>query len=312
MGTSTWSNDFYVARETERKAKGTPTFHHDAVMKSTPTANRQVHAALDPKGKTRESRDSKQHPESLAVAVMFDVTGSMGGIPVQIQKELPRLMSYLVEHKFSSDPQVLFGAIGDAVSDRGPIQIGQFESGIEMDEDMGRLWLEGGGGGSKEESYELGLYFFARHTSIDCHEKRSKKGYLFIIGDEKPYPTVDRQRVANLFGDTLQENVKTEDIVKEAQEKYHVFFILPSGANHGRDKEVISRWQGLLGDNFLTLDTPAAIVETIAIAVATKEGNLTVGDALAQVKQAGASDAVLRSVAATFNTTVATQGVVRL
>ena len=38
------------------------------------------------------------------------------------------------------------------------------------------------------ESYELAMYFMARHTALDCHEKRGKRGYLFIIGDEMAYP----------------------------------------------------------------------------------------------------------------------------
>ena len=65
-------------------------------------------------------------------------------------------------------------------------------------EDLGKLFLEGGGGGQLTESYELAMYFMARHTSIDCHEKRGKRGYLFIIGDEMPYPKVKRREVAQL------------------------------------------------------------------------------------------------------------------
>lgn len=42
------------------------------------------------------------------------------------------------------------------------------------------------------ESYELAMYFMARHTSIDCYEKRGKRGYLFMIGDELAYPKVKR------------------------------------------------------------------------------------------------------------------------
>jgi hypothetical protein len=34
--------------------------------------------------------------------------------------------------------------IGDATCDRAPLQIGQFESGIEINQDLAKLWLEGG------------------------------------------------------------------------------------------------------------------------------------------------------------------------
>ena len=59
----------------------------------------------------------------------------------------------------------MFGAIGDATCDRAPLQVGQFESDNRMDDDLGRILLEGGGGGQKTESYELAMYFMARHTA---------------------------------------------------------------------------------------------------------------------------------------------------
>ena len=45
---------------------------------------RTVHPALNPYGVgVRESRDSAEHPASLAIAVLFDATGSMGAVPPQ-------------------------------------------------------------------------------------------------------------------------------------------------------------------------------------------------------------------------------------
>ena len=105
-------------------------------------------------------------------------------------------MGLLLRKGYLAHPQILIGGIGDATCDRAPLQVGQFESGIEIDEDLAKLWLEGGGGGQQTESYELAMYFMARHTSIDCLEKRGQRGYLFLIGDEMPYPKVKRKEVA--------------------------------------------------------------------------------------------------------------------
>lgn len=104
---------------------------------------------MAPLGVTRESRDSAEHPNSLAIGVMFDVTGSMGSVPRTLQTKLGRLMRLLVEKGYVAHPQVLFGAIGDADSDRVPLQVGQFESGApgDQDDDLGKIYLEGGGGG---------------------------------------------------------------------------------------------------------------------------------------------------------------------
>ena len=184
MGSGRWSTDVYYAAARMRATSGTSAFAY-----SDGGATR-VHPALDPLGVTaRESRDSDEHPRSLAIAVLFDVTGSMRGAG-RLQQKLPRLLGLLLRKGYTTDPQIMFGAIGDATCDRAPLQIGQFESDNRMDDDLGRIVLEGGGGGQKTESYELAMYFMARHTAIDCYDKRGRRGYLFIIGDEMAYPQV--------------------------------------------------------------------------------------------------------------------------
>ena len=65
----------------------------------------------------RESRDSDIHPESHAVAVLFDVTGSMQKVPRILQENLPRLMGLLIRKGYLEHPHILIGAIGDATCD---------------------------------------------------------------------------------------------------------------------------------------------------------------------------------------------------
>jgi hypothetical protein len=298
MGGSRWSDDFYNDREDDRRAKGTSAFVYDRSLRADPSAKRVAHPKMSPLKVTRESRDSATHPESVAIGVVFDVTGSMGGIPVQLQKKLPQLMGLLLRKGYVKDPQILFGAVGDYFADRVPLQIGQFESGIEMDDDLGRLYLEGGGGGTYEESYDLALYFFARHTSIDCFDRRGKKGYLFLIGDEKPYPKTTKEEIAAVVGDDLQEGVGIEAIVREARERYHVFFVIPSGASHGGDPVLKERWSKLLGpQNVIMLDDPDAVCEAIGVAIGLCEGTADVDSVEDDLVSAGAGAALARSVA---------------
>ena len=188
MGSGRWSTDVYDAAARFRAASGASAFAY------SDGGATQVHPALDPRGVMRESRDSAEHPESLAIAVLFDVTGSMRGVPRALQAKLPQLLGLLLRKGYVEHPQIMFGAIGDATCDRAPLQVGQFESDNRMDDDLGRILLEGGGGGQKTESYELAMYFMARHTAIDCFDKRGRRGYLFIIGDEMAYPRVKRGR----------------------------------------------------------------------------------------------------------------------
>jgi len=123
MGGSSYSDDHYTSRVVDRAARGVPTFAHTASVKSgaTPFA---AHKNLDPKGVTREARDSAAHPQSVPIGVLFDVTGSMGGVPITLQKKIPNLMSLLLRKNYIQDPQILFGAIGDYFSDKVPLQVG--------------------------------------------------------------------------------------------------------------------------------------------------------------------------------------------
>jgi len=114
----------------------------------------QCHALMNPKGvRLRESRDSADHPQSIGIAFALDVTGSMGEIPrIMATQQLPIFMKILMDCKLP-DPQLLFVAVGDAFSDRAPLQVGQFESTAElMDQWLTWSFLEGGGGGSGQDS----------------------------------------------------------------------------------------------------------------------------------------------------------------
>ncbi len=61
-----------------------------------------VHPTLNPYGVgVRESRDSTEHPASLAIAVLFDATGSMGAVPRKLQAKLPQLLGLLLRKGYA-------------------------------------------------------------------------------------------------------------------------------------------------------------------------------------------------------------------
>jgi hypothetical protein len=285
MGSGRWSTDVYDAAAQYRAATGASAFAH------SDSGATSVHPSLDPHGVTvRESRDSSEHPRSLAIAVLFDVTGSMRDVPRRLQRKLPQLLGLLMRKGYADDPQVMFGAIGDATCDRAPLHVGQFESDNRMDDDLSRILLEGGGGGQKTESYELAMYFMARHTATDCYAKRGKRGYLFLIGDEMAYPRVKRGEVAAVTGDGLQADIPLNDIVAELTRAWDTYYILPEGASYAGDREVLSFWRGLLGQNVIELADLSAVTETIALTVGLGEDAISLGDGLADLDDVG-SDA---------------------
>ena len=284
MGSGRWSTDVYDAAARFRSANGASAFAY------SDSGAARAHPALDPHGVTvRESRDSAEHPESLAIAVLFDVTGSMRTVPRALQAKLPQLLGLLLRKNYARQPQIMFGAIGDATCDRAPLQVGQFESDNRMDDDLGRILLEGGGGGQKTESYELALYFMARHTAIDCHEKRGKRGYLFIIGDEMAYPRVKKTEVHRIIGDGLQASVPLDALMAEVTAKWDTFYILPAGASYAGDSQVLDFWRGLFGQNVIELADLDAVCETIALTVGLGEDAITLDDGLADLSDVGSA-----------------------
>jgi hypothetical protein len=237
----------------------------------------ECHPLMNPKGvRARESRDSADHPRSLAVAFALDVTGSMGDIPDLLARaELPNFMKVLLACKVP-DPQLLFLAVGDATSDRAPLQVGQFESSAElMDQWLTWSFLERGGGGSGEESYELALYFLALHTEMDCWVKRRRRGYLFLTGDERPYPILSRHVVEAVVGDRLDEDLKVEEVLAELQNTFVPFFVVPDAERRHRQR-CERAWRDLLGDHVLCMDQPADVCFVTAGAILLSEG--LVGD----------------------------------
>ena len=292
MGSGRWSADVYETAERLRGGK--------SAFGYSDSGARTTHPLLDPfdVGK-RESRDSDEHPGSLAIAVLFDVTGSMGSVPRALQKRLPRLLGLLKEGGYAADPQLLFGAIGDATCDRAPLQAGQFESDNRMDGDLERILLEGGGGGQKTESYELAMYFMARHTVTDCFEKRGRRGYLFIIGDEMPYAAVKPREVSAWIGDDLPQAVPLRNLVAQLTRRWDTYYILPGGASYAGDRQVLRTWRELLGQNVIELADLDAVCETIALTVGLGEEAINLAEGLADLDDVGseAGPAVRRALA---------------
>ncbi|MET8152676.1 hypothetical protein ACIBSW_29890 [Actinoplanes sp. NPDC049668] len=282
MGSGRWSTDVYSAAAGYRAASGTSAFAY------SDSGAREAHPELDPKNvAARESRDSDEHPMSTPIAVLFDVTGSMGNVPRVLQTKLPQLLGLLTRKGYATDPHILFGAIGDATCDRVPLQIGQFESDNRMDEDLARIVLEGGGGGQKRESYELAMYFMARHTSLDSLTRRGRRGYLFIIGDEMPYAQVKPKEVRRFIGDRLGEPIAIEAIIDELRRSFDIYYIIPTAAGWGGDKEILGHWRGLLGQQVIELDDLDAVCETIALTVGLGEESIDLDGGLADLVEVG-------------------------
>lgn len=298
MGYGNFSSSAYDAAAAARRINGQSDFGYSDATLRRPRDQWKVHDLLNPFGVTwREACDSAEHPLSTPIAVFFDVTGSMGRIPKVLQTKLALLLGLLTRNGYVPDPQILFGAIGDATCDTVPLQASQFESDNRLDDALRNIILEGGGGGQMRETYELALYFMEQHTRHDRLDQRGRKGYLFLIGDEMAYPTVRREHVKQLIGDDLEDDIPTKTIVERASKLYDIFFLyVNSGTYLGYEDEIFKSWQKLLGERAIKLNDPDAVAETVAGIIGLCEGTASTITLSRDLVDLGTSTAVVNTV----------------
>jgi hypothetical protein len=271
MGSGNWDSSVYTAASVSRRAAGVADFDYTNKVRSGKVSS--VHDSLDPltmkkfdsySFPLRESRDSDEHPDSVPIAMFFDVTGSMGEIPMVLQKKLSRLMDVVIDKAGLPDPQILVGAVGDSTCDRYPFQVGQFESSNVFDEQLRNIIIEQGGGGQVMESYALAYRFAADHTATDAFEKRGKKGYFFTMGDEMPWPTVTAADVSSIFGVEGAADESVESLIARASERWEIFHLFSLDGSYAHDTRVHDRWRKLLGERFIKVEDSALVCEVIA------------------------------------------------
>lgn len=239
---------------------------------------RMIHSDLDPKKiNIRESRDSIDNNNSNAIIIGLDVTGSMSMVLNAIIKNLNTLVTEIHSRKPVTDPHIMFMGIGDVrVGDRAPLQCTQFEADIRIAEQLKNIYLEEGGGGNHFESYALAWYFAAMHTSIDCFEKRNKKGYLFTIGDEAPTPdlTASELRTVLNIPEIGKDKLTMYELYDMACRQYNVFHIMiEEGSYYRRSGDKVRKeWTQLIGENAIPLSDHNKLSEVIVSTIQLNEG----------------------------------------
>lgn len=273
MGHSTYSHENYTAYR--KSIAHTPV---NTLFKQNQV--REVSKAMNPFGiGVRECRDSAAHPNTTGCIVLLDNTGSMGDIPVNMVKNyLGTLMSTLIARDLP-DVQVLFGTINDHIASNYPLQVGQFESGdVELTKWLTESWLQGGGGGGNHESYLMGWLFAARHTALDCFEKRGKRGILFTVGDERSHTSVDARTLADVMGYKQADGMTDKELLEEARKMYNVFHIHVNEGSYPDDATTLDYWEKLMDGPAIVLRDQRLIAETIATAIGAVEAKASLDE----------------------------------
>jgi len=263
MGCGTWSSSSWDSYKTSRGI-------HD-YSKVTDIYASHLNPEMNPFGiKVRESCDSEEHPNSNAIILGLDVTGSMGHLAEEIaKKSLNKLITEIYDNNSLVDPQIMIAAIGDTYYDDAPLQVSQFESDIRIAESLSKIYFEGGGGGNDGESYLALYYFAARHTSIDCMNKRNKKGVLYTIGDEPCLDVLPSHHIAKFFNDIVETDVHFDDIFNEVSKSYDVYHIVANGA-WGRSS--LDSWRKKIGERAMFVEDTSKIPQIIETTLELKMG----------------------------------------
>jgi hypothetical protein len=173
-----------------------------------------------------------ESPNPLIVAV--DVTGSMANWPFEIFDRLPLLYNTLSQYR--EDLEVCFAAIGDAGCDRWPLQVTAFASGYDLEQLLGSLYGEGGGGDAPE-SYGLFAHWVNTHVEVpNVHEAP----FLILFGDAPMHPMVPKQQITSYLGGRGNGNVDAIKAWKQVCQTWNVWFLRrPTGR---RGDQVDRQW----------------------------------------------------------------------
>jgi len=270
MGSGRWDSREWAATRTLYTTAAKPTVDHIYT-------SRHLDATLDPRKITlRESRDSADNPDSTALIVGLDVTGSMGRVlDAMARTGLGTLVGSIYDRRPITDPHIAIMGIGDFECDDAPLQVTQFEAANQpLTTQMEKIWLEKGGGGNCHESYAAAWLFAATRTATDCFEKRGKRGYLFTVGDEEPTP--------KLYGAQLRQKMGTEDngdltgdhLLAMAQATYNVFHVIVEEGDYAyrRPDRTREAWAKTIGQNLIMLADHTKLAEVIVSAIQVAEG----------------------------------------
>lgn len=201
--------------------------------------------------------------------IVTDVTGSMGEWPATIFSKLPYLDLEGKEY-LGKELEICFAAVGDMFSDSYPLQVQNFAKSTDLKTKLESLIIEKGGGGTKQESYDLAALYFLKNCKTP---NAIRKPILIFIGDEGFYNFVDPAGGAEWARADMSERLSLETLFEQLCEKFSVYCVLkPYGSSsatainelNDTNKGIAEQWESLLGaDRIAVLPEAGRVVDVI-------------------------------------------------
>lgn len=197
-----------------------------------------------------------QSKAKTPIIIMLDVTGSNINFARVVYDKLPMFYGQIEQKGYLEDFDISFCAVGDAYHDNYPLQIGDFAKGIELDSWLEKIVLEGGGGFFGEESYELAAYYLLKNTKFE----NGAEPIIFFIGDEKPYPTVNRSQAEEFEIEFFQRVEPFGELRKKVHD--NVFLLLNKACGKYFEQDIIDCWKKLLApEHVIKINEEKAIID---------------------------------------------------
>lgn len=268
MGGGGYFYDRDVTSTSRRTASGFSDVAQEALSRS------RVDKAILP---NRKVKCTAKNP----IVYAFDVTGSMGQLPKIIYDKMPMIAGQIKQNKYMEDPEMSLAAVGDIFSDKASIQVCNFSKLRSLDEWLGRLWLEGGGGPGSKESYEMTAYFYANM----CEMPNAENPIFLFTADEGFYENLVSSDLEAHFGGKRQDT-DAYAVFKNLRKNFkdNVFLI------HRRysaldDAWIVKQWKRALGDaNVVLLSEDLAIADITLGVVALASRSRTLDEYVEDMK----------------------------
>jgi hypothetical protein len=212
------------AAAAEARASGPRTYE----KKSQP--NEKI---IDP---SKHIKSESANPLIIAV----DVTGSMANWPFEIFDRLPLLYNTLSQYR--PDLEICFAAIGDAIVDRWPLQVTNFASGFDLEQLLGALYGEGGGGDAPE-SYGLFAHWVNTHITIP---KTEEPPFLIVFGDITMHEKVSKGEIQNYLGNRKAGDVSSITEWQKVARNWNTWFLRRPTGRQG--DHVDKQWGKAIGE----------------------------------------------------------------
>lgn len=212
----------------------------------------------------------------------LDVTGSMGILPKIIFDKMPMIAGQIVEQGYLNDTQVSLAAVGDVLSDSGPLQICDFSPVKELDAMLKKIWVEGNGGGQHFESYEFIAYYYARLYDME----NAELPIILFTGDESFRETMTKEELQRHFGGQ-HGSVDSFTIFNELKAKFkgNVFLLHRHYGGYGLNGEIVNQWERALGKGFvIELPEDKAVADLTLGILAIASGKRTLAQYIRDIK----------------------------